>query len=56
MGNILGSIAMKIIAGLLTEKVIKKVVIELLKFLVSKTTNDLDDKLAAPIIEALSDK
>ena len=47
----------KILAGigmsLVTERVIKTLCAELLSYLVKSTKNDLDDKLAAPIIAEL---
>jgi len=43
----------KILMGLVTEKVIKTLVAVALEYLVKSSKNELDDKLAQPIIDEL---
>jgi len=52
--EILKSIGKGVIAGLLTEKFVKEIIIYLLEKLAKKSDNKIDDEIVAKIKEALS--
>jgi len=54
MVEILKSIGKGVIAGLLTEKFVKEIIIYLLEKLAKKSDNKIDDEIVAKIKEALS--
>ena len=54
MIEILKSIGKGLIAGLLTEKFVKEIIIYLLEKLAKKSDNKIDDEIVAKIKEALS--
>ena len=53
IGVTLGKIAASILMSLITENVIKGIIIAGLKYLVKSTKNELVQELAQPVIEAL---
>lgn len=53
MVEILKSIGKGLIAGLLTEKFVKEIIIYLLEKLVKKSDNKIDDEIVAKIKEAM---
>lgn len=53
MGTILAKIGKSIVLSLLTEKVIKRLVVMLLEHLAKKTDNKVDDEIVKIVKEAL---
>lgn len=54
--EILKNIGKSLITALLTEAMVKKVIVMLLEFISEKTTNNVDDKLVSIVKEALYPK
>jgi hypothetical protein len=54
MSGILANIGKKIVLSLLTEKVMKKLVVLLLENLAKKTDNKVDDEIVKVVKEALN--
>jgi hypothetical protein len=51
--EILKKIAVSLVTALLTEEMVKKIIVALLEFISKKTTNEVDDKIVAIVKEAL---
>lgn len=51
----LGQMALKVITGMLTEKLIKAIVLGFLRTLVKSTKNTIDDKLVEAVQNAMSE-